>query len=63
MSTAAEATIGSDKAYLLRDPKDSSIVISSVVEHKIANSTRVNTKLLQSFANNLCNLLASISAC
>jgi hypothetical protein len=38
MSTAAEATMGSDEAYLLRDPEDSSIVIGSVVERKIANS-------------------------
>jgi hypothetical protein len=63
MSTAAEATMGSDEAYLLRDPKDSSVVIGSVVEHKVANSTRVDTKLLQSFDNNLCNLLTSIGAC
>lgn len=54
--------MGSAEAHLLRDPEDSSVVISSVVEHKVANGTRVDTKLLQSFANNLCNLLAGMGA-
>jgi hypothetical protein len=44
--TAVDATIGSVKIYLLRNCSNSKVVITYVIKHKVANSTRVNTKLL-----------------
>jgi hypothetical protein len=61
--TAADATIGSVKIYLLRNCGDSRVVITCVIKHKVANSTGVDTKLLQRLANNFSYLLAAISAC
>jgi hypothetical protein len=61
--TAADAIIGSVKIYLLRNRSNSRVVIAYVIKHKVANSTGVNTKLLQRLANNFSYLLAAISAC
>jgi hypothetical protein len=44
--TAADATIGSVKIYLLRNRGNSRVVIAYVIKYKVANSTGVNTKLL-----------------
>jgi hypothetical protein len=42
---------------------DSSIAIGSVVKHKLAKGTQIDTELLQGFANNFSNPLDSVSAC
>jgi hypothetical protein len=61
--TAADTTIGSVKIYLLRNRSNSRVIIACVIKHKVANSTGVNTKLLQRLANNFSYLLTAISAC
>jgi hypothetical protein len=60
--TAADAIIGSVKIYLLRNCGNSRVVITCVIKYKVANSTGVNTNLLQRLANNFSYLLAAISA-
>ena len=59
---AAEATVGSVKAYLLRKRRNYSIIIRGVVEHKVAYFTRANAKLLQCTVNNLSYVLTRVSA-
>jgi hypothetical protein len=60
--TAADATIGSVKIYLLRNRGDGGVVITYVIKYKVADCTGVNTKLLQRLANNFSYLLTTISA-
>ena len=62
IKTAANATIGSVKIYLLRNRGDGGVVIACVIKHKVANCTGVNTKLLQRLADNFSHLLATMSA-
>jgi hypothetical protein len=61
--TAADATIGSVKIYLLRKCNNSRVIIACVIKHEVANCTGVNTKLLQRLANNFSYILAIVSAC
>jgi hypothetical protein len=52
--------VGSVKAYLLREVEGSSVVVRRVVEYKVANCTRSNTKLLKRGINNSTHILAAI---
>jgi hypothetical protein len=62
MRTAADATMGSVKIHLLRNRGDGGVVIACVIKHKVADSTGVDTELLQRLANNFSHLLAAMSA-
>jgi hypothetical protein len=61
MRTAADATVGSVKIHLLRNRGDGRVVIACVIKHKVADSTVVDTELLQRLANNFSHLLAAMS--
>jgi hypothetical protein len=60
--TAAEATIGRVKTYILRYREDSRVVIARVIKHKVANFKLVNTKLLESLTNDFSDPLAAVGA-
>jgi hypothetical protein len=59
---AAEATVGSVKAYLLRKRRNCGVVIRGVVEYKVTYCIRADAKLLQCTVNNLSHILTRVSA-
>jgi hypothetical protein len=61
--SAMEALVGGIKTVLLSYYCNSTVVVSSVIDHKVTNQLRRDLKVLQRFYNNLGHPLATVSAC
>ena len=60
--SATEATVRRDKAYLLSERKDSGVIITSIIKHKVPSCTQSYPKQLQRLVNNFRNFLTTIGA-